>query len=86
MASFMWSRDLVRKIGYFNIEYSCLCEDYDYEIRTFLETDKIIHISKYLIEYYTGNDTQTHKNLKRMKETHEKIKIKYQTIISQMKL
>lgn len=78
MAAFMWSKDIIKKIGYFNIEYSGLCEDYDYEIRTFLETDKIIHIDKYLIEFYVGEDTQSHKNFKKMKELHEHIKMKYQ--------
>lgn len=77
MASFMWSKDIIKKIGYFNDKYSGLCEDYDYEIRTFLETKEIIHVDKYLIEYNIQEDTQTHKNFIKIQEIKNDIRIKY---------
>ena len=84
MVAFMWSRDLVKKIGYFNTEYSGTCEDYEYEIRTFLETNEIIHTSKYLIEYNIHDDSQTTINAKKIKETTEMVRIKYNNYITNL--
>ncbi len=86
MVAFMWSRDLVKKIGYFNPEYSGICEDYDYEIRTFLETDQIIHTSKYLIEYNIHDESQTNINSKKKEITEiiEMVRIKYNNYITNL--
>jgi glycosyltransferase involved in cell wall biosynthesis len=83
MVSFMWSRELIKNIGYFNLEYSGICEDYDYEIRTFLETDEIIHTSKYLIEYNIYKDYSDQED-NRQKEMIEMVKIKYNNYIKNM--
>ena len=71
MAGFMWKKELMNKIGKFNVSLSGLVDDYDYEIRTFLNTKNIVHIDEILIDFYQGEDTQSSKNYGKMKETHK---------------
>jgi GT2 family glycosyltransferase len=66
----MWKKDLIDKIGQFNESVSCHCEDYDYEIRTFLQTDKIKHVNKSLVKINQDEETLSHKNYSQMKEKH----------------
>ncbi len=69
MAAFMWKREIIHKIGYFGESLS-FCEDYDFEIRTFMVTDNIKHIDKVLINFCTIGDTQSSRNRIQIKETH----------------
>ena len=41
LASFMWSASIVKKIGYYNVNLPG-CEDYDYLIRTYMNTNNIL--------------------------------------------
>lgn len=84
MASFMWKKDIIKKIGYFNTDLTGLCDDYDYEIRTFLVTKNIKHIDEFLIDFYIGSDTQSTKNNKLMKETHLILKDFYNIYIDKL--
>lgn len=84
MASFMWKKDIIKKIGYFNTDLTGLCDDYDYEIRTFLVTKNIKHIDEFLIDFYVGSDTQSSKNNKLMKETHSILKDFYNIYIDKL--
>jgi glycosyltransferase involved in cell wall biosynthesis len=82
MCAFLWKTTLMKKIGYFDTELSGLCDDYEYEIRTFLATDNIVHITKILMDFYEGPDTQSSKNFIKMKEAHLMIKNKYWKLIN----
>ena len=84
MASFMWKKDIIDKIGYFNKSLSGLCEDFDYEIRTFLATKNIIHINNYLIDFYEGPDTQSSINYILMKKTHSIVSNFYNIYINKL--
>src|SRR5581483_9350733 len=82
MVAFMWKKELINKIGSFNHSLSCYCEDYDYEIRTFLNTDKIKHINKSLIQISQDDDTLSNKNYAEMKKKHQIIKNFYNYILN----
>ena len=70
MASFLWKREIMRKIGYFNLSLTTLCEDYDYMIRTFLLTTDITHIPEILIDFSVRKDTHSSMNYVEMKKMH----------------
>lgn len=86
MTAVMWKKEIVKKIGYFNESLSGLCEDYDYEIRTFLATKNIIHIDNVLIDYSTIGNTQSKKNYKLQKETHNIIQKFYNLYLDNLSI
>jgi glycosyltransferase involved in cell wall biosynthesis len=82
MASFLWKREVLNEIGGFNETLTSLCEDHDYEIRTFLATKNIRHIEESLIDYYDNGDYSEKYFL--MKKTDEIVKLFYNIYISKM--
>jgi len=63
MASFLWKKKIIDKIGGFNKSLSGICEDYDFEIRTFLATENIAYIDKILVDYYDDISKRNYENI-----------------------
>ena len=74
MAGFLWSKEVVNNVGGFAECLSGMCEDLDYEIRTFLATDDIIHIDEFLLEFHSSYDTLSAKNAVEISSKHEILK------------
>ena len=84
MAAFMWKKEIIDKIGRFNTALSGLCEDADFEIRTFLATSDITYINKVLVDYHVGKDTQSYQRQHKMIRVHKIVKDFYNIYIDRM--
>ena len=76
LAAFMWKKTLMDKIGKYN-EQMFGCEDYDYLIRTFMNTDKIALKKVYIMEYIYHKDCVTHTESNHIMSIKEKIRKMY---------
>jgi len=76
MAAFMWSKEAIKKIGFYNEEFQG-CEDFDYEIRTYMNISKIKFVDKITMKYILHNDCITFKDKSRIEELALDIKNKY---------
>jgi glycosyltransferase involved in cell wall biosynthesis len=56
MVSFCWTKELINKIGLYN-ENIQGCEDYDYLVRTFINTQSINHINEFTSRYMLHNES-----------------------------
>jgi glycosyltransferase involved in cell wall biosynthesis len=73
-ASFMWTRDAILQIGFYN-EFLWGCEDYEYLLRTFeLNANKCTHRQRSLMMYIRHDGSQMEQN------RNEIIKLKNQII------
>ena len=56
LGSFMWSRNAIEKIGFYNTEFPG-GEDYEYLLRTFIQNDKCKFINITLMTYIRNSDS-----------------------------
>lgn len=61
MGAFMWKKSLMTKIGYYDQSLGG-CEDYDYLIRTFLGTNKILFKKFSIMKYVDHDASEFNKN------------------------
>ena len=80
MTSFMWSRNAIKKIGFFD-ENLYGIEDYEYEIRTYMFIDKIKFVDKITMKYILNNDSLTIKIPENIINLTKNIKLIYNFIL-----
>jgi glycosyltransferase involved in cell wall biosynthesis len=83
-ASFMWSKDAIKKIGYYD-ENLYGCEDYDYIIRTFLLIKNIYHSYISGMEYSFHGENLFIKENTRITSMKVNIQKIYKTLIDNKK-
>lgn len=80
-AAFMWSRNAINKVGFYN-ENIPGCEDYEYMLRTikYLPDDKRMQINVSLMQYVRHPESEFDKRFKEIKEIERKIVKIYKTL------
>ena len=64
LASFMWSKNAIKKIGFYNEDLHGV-EDYEYILRTYIYISNIKYSNSFCMNYYTTHQdrvSKTHKN------------------------
>lgn len=83
-ASFMWSKNIIKKIGFYDVNlYGC--EDYDYIIRTFLYSKNIYHSCISGMEYLFHGENLFFKENERIIEMKKEIQQIYKMLIENKK-
>lgn len=74
LASFMWSRETIKKTGYYNYGVTLL-EDYDYLVRTFLhlKPEQIEYRDVLNMEYDSHDESLYLKNVDYIRATHKEL-------------
>uniref|UniRef100_A0A6G6ACX1 Glycosyltransferase GTa type n=1 Tax=Borely moumouvirus TaxID=2712067 RepID=A0A6G6ACX1_9VIRU len=80
LASFMWKRTLIEKIGLYDPNLNG-CEDYEYLLRTFLNTTKIEFKKISTMKYYDHKDSTYYKDYKNITSLKNQIIKLYNYII-----
>ena len=80
-ASFMWSRNAINKVGFYN-ENIPGCEDYEYMMRTikYIAEDKRMQINCSLMQYVRHPESEFDKRFKEIKDIERKIVKIYKTL------
>ncbi|BCS83202.1 putative glycosyltransferase [Cotonvirus japonicus] len=86
MGSFMWKKSLMNKIGFYD-ELLDGCEDYDYLVRTFLNTNNINHKKITTMKYCLDDNSKFSKTYKNIISLKKEMILVYQYInrINQLK-
>jgi len=77
MASFMWTRETILKVGYYNEECRG-CEDYDYLLRTFISGCDINYTDTITMKYILSKESMYYKNKEKIREMTKMINKKYE--------
>ena len=85
LASFMWSKKAIETIGFFN-ENLYRCEDFDYNIRTFLMIDNIKFVDQSTMKYIDHNDSLYSKEYLYINRLSRDIKFIYNKLLINTKL
>ena len=79
LASFMYSRNLINKIGLYNINLFKI-EDYEYLLRIYNNTDKIKHVPISTMKYKRHSESLYTQNEDDIKKMSDDVNLIYQTI------
>lgn len=74
--SYMWTKNAIKQIGYYNTDI-LYCEDYEFLIRTFKQSNNCVFFENSLMTYNYHKNCCTFLNKKKVKQMCNKVKLIY---------